>query len=172
MPAMAEERRLLMMGRITAPHGVQGWLKLHSYARPIEAVFDYRPWLLRHRGEERELAPVEWRAQGKGLALRLPGIDDRSGAEAMIGAEIWVPRDRLPRPRPGEYYWADLEGLAVETTEGVALGRVSHLLETGANDVLVVQGERERLVPFVMGRHVMSVDLDAGRIVVDWDPEF
>lgn len=168
---MADERRLLM-GRITAPHGVQGWLKLHSYARPIGAIFDYRPWALRHRDAERVVVPVEWRAQGKGLAFRLADVGDRESAEALVGAEIWIPRDRLPRPKPGEFYWADLEGLAVVTTEGVALGRVSHLLETGANDVLVVQGDRERLVPFVMDRHVVSVDLDAGRIVVDWDPDF
>ena len=83
-----------------------------------------------------------------------------------------MPRDRLPPPAPGEYYWADLEGLAVETTEGVPLGKVSHLFETGANDVMVVEGERKRLLPFVTGQYIVSVDFEAGRIVVDWDPDF
>jgi 16S rRNA processing protein RimM len=112
------------------------------------------------------------RAQGKGVVARLDGVDDRDAATALVGTEIWVPRDALPKPRQGEYYWADLEGLAVRTVDGVDLGRVSHLFATGANDVMVVQGGRERLIPFVPGRQVVKVDLDAGLIEVDWDPDF
>ena len=79
----------------------------------------------------------------------------------------------MPAPKPGEYYWSDLEGLEVVTVEGVALGRVSHLVATGANDVLIVKGaERERLIPFLVGQYVTKVDLDADRLTVDWDPEF
>ena len=82
-------------------------------------------------------------------------------------------RSALPAPKPGEYYWADLEGLEVENVEGIALGRISHLLATGANDVMVVKdGDRERLVPFVVGQYVKQVDFGAGRITVDWDPDF
>jgi len=90
----------------------------------------------------------------------------------MAGAEVWIARSSLPAAAPGEYYWADLEGLAVATVEGVDLGVVDHLVATGANDVLVVQGERQRLIPFVTGQFVVSIDLAARRIVVDWDPEF
>jgi len=162
----------LLMGRIAGPHGVQGWMKVLSYARPADALFDYLPWQLRHRGVELPFSVAEWRHQGRGLVFRSPTVTDRTAAEAMAGAEIWVPRAALPPTAPGEYYWADLEGLAVSTVEGVDLGRVSHLLDTGANDVLVVAGERQRLIPFVRGQYVTSVDLAAGRIVVDWDPEF
>jgi len=83
-----------------------------------------------------------------------------------------VSRSQLPPPKPGEYYWVDLEGLAVQTVEGVVLGTVSHLFDTGANPVIVISGERERLVPFVTDQYVKSVDFDAGLIVVDWDPDF
>ena len=113
------------------------------------------------------------RAHGKGLVDELPGVADRDAAAALVGTEIWVARSALPKAKPGEYYWSDLEGLEVVTTEGVSLGKVSHLVATGANDVLVVKDAmRERLIPFLIGQFVTDVDLDAGRLAVDWDPEF
>ena len=169
---MFDEASHLLMGRISGVLGVQGWLKLHSYSRPLDAIFEYRPWLLRHNGKESTLKVAEWRPQGRGLVFRTPSSEDRNAAEALIGGEIWVARSVLPAAEPGEYYWADLEGLSVWTAEGVDLGTVDHLVATGANDVLVVQGERQRLIPFVMGRHVISIDVSARQIIVDWDPDF
>ena len=99
-------------------------------------------------------------------------IEDRDAAEALRGTEILVPRQALPPAAPGEYYWIDLEGLRVVTVEGVPLGEVSHLLSTGANDVMVVRGERERLLPFVQPDYVKAVDFETGTVTVDWDPEF
>jgi 16S rRNA processing protein RimM len=103
----------------------------------------------------------------------LPGIATREAAETLIGSEIWVDRERLPRPKRGEYYWIDLEGCAVRTVDGVELGTISHIFDTGANDVMSVKdGAKERLVPFIHDDVVKSVDLDAKTIVVDWDPDF
>ena len=99
-------------------------------------------------------------------------MTDRDVVEAMRGTEIFVPRSALPPPNADEYYWVDLEGLVVSTVEGAELGTVSHLFSTGANDVLVVRGDRERLVPFVQPDFIRSVDFEANRIVVDWDPDF
>jgi 16S rRNA processing protein RimM len=122
---------------------------------------------------ESEVKGVKGRPQGKGLIAFMPDVTDRDQAAALVGSDIYVAREQLPPPGKDEYYWVDLEGLEVVTTEGVALGRVSHLFATGANDVVVVRdGERERLVPFVQGSYVRSVDLSGGRMVVDWDPEF
>jgi 16S rRNA processing protein RimM len=90
----------------------------------------------------------------------------------LTGCEIGITRDELPAAETGEYYWHDLQGLSVVTLAGESLGTVDHLIETGANDVLVVEGERERLIPFVMGQVVVHVDLDKGEIQVDWDKEF
>ena len=112
------------------------------------------------------------REQGKTLIARLPGLGDRDTARSLIDTEIAVYRDQLPEAANGEYYWSDLVGLSVVTVQGEELGTVERLIETGANDVLVVTGDRERLVPFVVGRYVKSVDLGAGRIEVDWDPDF
>jgi 16S rRNA processing protein RimM len=165
--------RHLLLGRIVGLFGVDGWLKVESYTEPRTRIFKYRPWLLRSAAGERELDGAKGRAQGKGIVASLPGIADRDAAAALVGTEIWIPRSALPKPKPGEYYWADLEGLDVVTIDGRPLGTVSHLFATGANDVLVVRdGDRERMIPFVPGQFVQAVDLDARRLTVDWDPDF
>ncbi|MBN8480697.1 MAG: ribosome maturation factor RimM [Xanthomonadales bacterium] len=166
--------RLILVGRIVGLHGVSGEVKLESFTEPRLQVFRYRPWRLkRPNGGMREVQGVHGRAQGKGLVARIPGIEDRDAAATLVGTEVWIERAQLPQPKPGEYYWSDLEGLEVVTIEGVALGRISHLLATGSNDVMVVKDEvRERLLPFILDDCVRSVDLQAGRVTVDWDPGF
>lgn len=162
----------VVLGEVVGAHGVRGDVRVHSDTRPRENILDYPVWTLVLKGERRDYAVRNSRRQGKGLVATLEGISDRDSAMALRGCEIRVPRARLPTPEPGEYYWADLEGLEVVTAAGVQLGVVTGLLETGANDVLVVSGDRERLIPYVPDRHVLAVDLAAGRMQVDWDPEF
>lgn len=115
---------------------------------------------------------IEGRQHGKGVIALLADCSDRDQARALTGCEIGISRDALPAAQPGEYYWHDLQGLKVVTLAGEALGSVDHLIETGANDVLVVKGDRERLIPFVMGQVIVQVDLEQGEIRVDWDREF
>jgi 16S rRNA processing protein RimM len=159
---------------VVGAFGVRGEVKLESWTEPRSAIFGYRPWILRDpSGAERELMGVRGRQVGKGLSAEIPGVEDRDGAEAMRGVEVYVPRSALPRPAEGEFYWSDLEGLAVQTVEGVSLGTVSHLFSTGANDVLVARnGDREWMVPFVRPQYVTAIDLAAGLVTVDWDPDF
>jgi len=136
----------------------------------MEAILGYQPWLL---GEDKKpVKIIDGRKQGKGLVALLPGFNDREQATTLVGQQIFVGRDQLPATAADEYYWSDLEGLEVHTTDGEVLGRVERLMETGANDVLVIRGQREHLVPFVQGQYVTSVDLEGGLIIVDWDPEF
>jgi len=136
----------------------------------MEAILQYQPWLL---GEEKKpVRIVDGRKQGKGIAALLPGFEDREQAVTLVGTQIFVRRDQLPAPGEDEYYWSDLEGLEVKTTTGEMMGRVDKLIETGANDVLVIRGNREHLVPFIQGQYVTRVDLEGGVIEVDWDPEF
>lgn len=115
---------------------------------------------------------AEGKAHGKGVIARLEGCEDRDAAMRLLDREIAVNRDQLPEPEQGEYYWHDLQGMQVINQQGERLGEVESLLETGANDVLVVRGERERLIPFVSGPVIISVDRDAGEIRVDWDKDF
>jgi len=162
--------QLVALGYISAVHGIKGWVKVHSWTRPMEAILQYQPWLL---GEEKKpVKIVDGRKQGKGLAVVLPGFESREQAAVLVGSQIFVRRDQLPVPGKDEYYWSDLEGLEVKTTKGELLGRVEKLMETGANDVLVIRGNREHLVPFIQGQYVTRVDLEEGQIEVDWDPEF
>jgi len=163
--------RWVTLGRISGVYGVKGWVRVYSHTQPRERILDYSPWRISPDGKAlREV--VTGRRQGKGVVARIEGIDDRDAAAQLIGAEITVPRDRLDAAPPGVYYWTDLEGLEVVTTDGQVLGTVDHLFETGANDVMVVTGDKERLIPFVEPQVVRQVDFDAGRMVVDWDPDF
>lgn len=164
--------RRIVIGRIAGVYGVQGWIKIHSYARPPEGIFEYRHWLVARADSWQPVQLLDGRRHGRSLLAKLEGISEREQARARIGCEIAIPRALLPPLPAGEYYWVDLVGLRVRTLEGVDLGLVDHLLETGSNDVLVVVGDRERLIPFVPGRDVVTVDLDAGQICVDWDPQF
>ena len=114
----------------------------------------------------------EGRAHGAGVVVKFAGYDDRDQAATLIQSDIAIRRTQLPPAAPGEYYWADLAGLQVVTLEGVELGTVDRIFATGANDVLIVKGERERLLPFVKGQVIVEVDLKLGRLRVDWDPDF
>ena len=167
-----QEDRRVVLGRISGLFGVRGWLKVFSGTDPREGIVGYSPWQLRINDEWRSIEVEAGKRHGKNVVVKLAGIDDRDAAAALLDAEIAITRVQLPQPASGEIYWADLEGLAVHTETGEALGTVDHLFETGANDVLVVKGERERLIPFVRDQVVKTVDLERRVIVVDWDPEF
>jgi 16S rRNA processing protein RimM len=147
----AEEQ--VLVGKITGAFGIKGWVKVHSFTSPIENIVSYLPWTLK-------LGPDEWK------------IDVLDAAEAIAGAEIFVARNMLTDLIAGEYYWRDLIGLDVTDTAGQLLGKVDSILETGANDVLVIEGKKRRLVPYVVGDVIKSVDMDAGIIQIDWvEPE-
>lgn len=164
------ERKIVALGYISGVHGVNGWLKIHSQTEPREAIFEYQPWLL---GEQEEAVRIrESKKHGKHLIALLEDVNDRDQAENLVKRQIAAYRDQFPELPETEFYWADLIGLAVKLQDGTDLGTIRHMLATGANDVMVVQGERERLIPFVHGKYVIQVDLEQGRVTVDWDPDF
>jgi len=166
-------RKMILVGRFHGAFGVKGELKLESFTDPPERIFRYQPWTLRDaQGRERACEGARGRATNKGVVATIPDIADRDAADALRGTEVWVARSTLPPPAPGEYYWVDLEGLRVVNLEGVSFGTVSHLFSTGANDVLVAQGDRERMIPFVEPDYIKAVDFDAGVVTVDWDADF
>ncbi len=162
----------VVLGRVSGVHGVCGWVKVFSYTRPMGNIFDYPNWLLRKHGSSVRCKLTEGRQQGRGLVAKLSGVEDRDAALALIDSEICVERADLPGCAEGEYYWADLLGMNVVTTAGISLGRIDSMIETGANDVLVVVGDRQHLIPFVRPDVVRGIDLEQRRMEVDWDPEF
>ena len=157
------------MGRISGLFGVQGWVKVYSYTEPREAVLSYDRWLLRRKDGWQEATVAEGQRHGKTIIARIDGYVDREQAAGLVGADIGVPREAMPETERGQFYWSDLEGLRVVHRDGTELGKVAYLLETGANDVMVVQGEQERLIPFVLDTVILGVDLDKGEIEVDWE---
>jgi len=169
---MTQQDNTIQAGRITGLYGIRGWVKVYSYTQPRENIIQYSPWLVKLNGQWRKFEIVEGRAHGKGVVVRLDGYQDRSQATELIGSDIEIHREQLPKLSENEYYWSDLEGMEVLTCSGQALGTVDHLLETGANDVLVVKGERERLIPYLRGDVVVDIDKQSNTITVDWDPDF
>jgi len=159
----------VILGRIVGLFGVKGWVKVHSYTEPREAVLDYRDWLLGRDGAWEPVEVAEGRQHGKGIVVRLQGIEDRDAAAELLGSDIGVDRDTMAEAGEGQYYWAGLEGLTVVRKDGTELGKVAYLMGTGANDVLVVDGPDERLIPFVPGTVILDVDLVEGVIRVDWE---
>lgn len=167
--AAGPQGRLLTMGKIGAPYGVRGWLKVHSYTVPPENILRYSPWWIRRHNEWVTIEPKEGRRHGKALVVHFEGLEDREGTRGLVGAEIAIERGELEPPGEGHYYWVDLIGAAVINREGIRLGRVERLIETGGQDVMVLSGDRERLIPFVLGRYVLNVNLEQGKIIVDWN---
>lgn len=170
--ATAEDKQYIVVGRISGLYGVRGWVKVYSHTQPRDNILNYSPWYLRQQGGWKALKLVDGKPHGKGIVARLEGYDDRDLSATLIQQDVAILREQLPAAAEDEYYWSDLIGLEVITLDGVSLGKVEHLLETGSNDVLVVQGERERLIPYVPEQVIHQVDLAAQQISVDWDPEF
>ncbi|MFB0975303.1 MAG: ribosome maturation factor RimM [Tolumonas sp.] len=169
----------VIVGRLGAVYGIKGWLKVNSFTDNPESIFDYTPWFIMNKGEWREIQLTSWKRHNNGLICKLDGVDSREDAQALTGVDIAVLSDQLPALPQGEYYWRDLIGCAVVTTKGYQLGTVSELMETGSNDVLVVQANlndafsmKERLIPFIDEQVIKHIDITARLIEVDWDPGF
>ena len=160
------------VGKISGVFGIKGWVKVFSFTDPRENILTYSPWLLKKNDETKTVTIVDGQLQGKTIVAQLSDVSDRDQAASLMGWDVFITQDQLPKAAKNEYYWSDLIGLSVETIEGVQLGIIDSLLETGANDVIIVQGERERVIPFLQGQTIISIDLAVGRMIVDWDPEF
>jgi 16S rRNA processing protein RimM len=159
----------VILGRISGLFGVRGWVRVFSYTEPREAVLQYRGLVLGRDGDWQSVEVAEGQRHGKSVILRLEGFDDRDQAMRLIGTEIGADRSELPEPEDGHFYWSDLTGLKVVHRDGTELGKVKDMLETGAHDVMVVEGEQKRLIPFVTDEVVLNVDLNEKVINVDWE---
>jgi 16S rRNA processing protein RimM len=159
------------MGRIVGAFGVQGWLKMKPFTRERASLGDFPHWLVRMDDGWREMALEDFEVHSKGPVAKLADCDDREGADRLRGRDVAVPREALGEAEEGTLYWVDLVGLEVVDTAGESLGKVEGLFETGETSVMVVKGERERLIPFV-AQYVTQVDREAGRITVDWKADY
>lgn len=168
----SDKEAMITLGKIIGVFGVQGWVKVYSHTAQQEDILRYQPWYIYQNDCWSEIKVLAGKRQGKGLIANIEQVNDRDAALALNGLSIGVPRAVLPQPPADEYYWIDLVGLSVVTIGNQDLGRIDHLFETGANDVMVVKGERERWLPWIIGDVVKSVDTENGQVTVDWDPDF
>ena len=168
---MDEKNELVVMGRVVAPYGVFGWLKIVPDTEEFDSLLDYKTWWIGKDSDWRELAVKEAKIHNDVLVVKLQGIEDRDAAVACKGKQIAVPRASLPKLKSEEYYWSDLIGLAVKNLQHVDFGKITDVFATGANDVIVATGDKERLIPYI-AQVILEVDLEAKTILVDWDAEF
>lgn len=153
---------------------MKGWVKVYSHTEPPDNILEYSPWYL-VQGDKRQAFEIEeGKVHGKGIVAKLADCPDRDVAATLTGRDIVIERSRMPKLAEDEFYWADLIGLQVQDTAGQVLGTVDHLLATGANDVLVVQGEanEELLIPYIRDEVVLAIDLESGVMQVDWDTDY
>ena len=170
----------LTAGKITGCYGIKGWVKIHSYTDPEENLFRFGKWQLKRRGSLEAVEFDDWKRHGKGMVAHIAGVDDRTLAESFKGLLIVVDGESLPALEEGDFYWHQLQGLQVwgrepdTSADRVLLGSVDYLIETGANDVLVVKAsadsidDRERLIPYLLDDVVVRVSLEEGVLEVDW----
>ena len=180
MSSAQNSSETLVVGRITTVFGVRGWVKVFSYTEQIETLFDYQPWWLDSATGPQQIVVDDWKRHSDVLVVHIKGVDDRDVARALCNQDICVDKSQLPELNREEFYWHQLEGLAVVShfeDRKIRLGVVKSLLETGANDVLVIAGDtdsidrEERLIPYV-DQFVTKIDMATQTIDVIWDPEF
>ena len=172
----------IVLGSITGVYGVKGWVKLYSYTTPIDNILNYKHWILRQNTHQKKVAVNQGRRQGKFLIAHILGCNDRDIARQYTGAEIAITKNELPNLADDEIYWYQLEGLNVNTVDKTGsellLGKTSHLMRTGANDILVIKASkgsidrRERLIPWLIDQVILEVNSDGGFIRIAWNPDF
>ena len=176
---MSTEEKQIILGKVGAVYGIKGWLKIHSFTDETEAILDYFPWSLKLGNKTQTVEITDWRKHNKVLIVKVAGIDDRDYAQALVGSEILTNEAALPELSQDDFYWRDLIGMSVVTNKGYDLGVVTDMMETGANDVLVVKAnlkdgfsKKERLIPYLFEQVIESVSIENKQICVDWDPGF
>ena len=166
------------LGRVGKTHGINGWLRLYSFTDPTSNITEYRRFYTTLGQQHAELVMDQLREHGNDLIAHFEGYDNPETAQQLVGAELQIEADKLPALETEEFYWHQLLGLLVINSEGQSLGKVDRLLETGANDVLVVQptetsiDQHERLIPYLSGTVIKKVDLEHGTIEVEWGADY
>lgn len=160
-----QHNNIITIGRIGAPYGVKGWLKLHSFTDPLDNILEYT-WLVQHQGSWQELEVVAAKPYRDGFIALFANYQDRDLAAKLTNADIGVVRTDLAEPSDNEYYWCDLIGLEVYDSTGKKLGVVQRLFATKVDDMLVFKGEHEYCVPFLLDKTILRVDLANKQIII------
>ena len=168
-----EDDKKIYLGKITGVHGIKGWLKIQSFSSPPENILNYPSWIITNKGEEDFYSIEQGRKQNNKIVVKLEKIDDRNTAESLINSKIQIQRSDLPKLSNENYYWSDLVGLSVLNSEEKVIGKIESLIETGANDVMVIITLKDEriLIPFVMHEIIKEVNVELNYIKIDWSIE-
>ena len=168
-----EDDKKIYLGKITGVHGIKGWLKIQSFSSPPENILNYPSWIINNQGEEDFYSIEQGRKQNNKIVVKLEKIDDRNTAESLINSKIQIQRSDLPKLSNENYYWSDLVGLSVLNSEETVIGKIESLIETGANDVMVIITSKDEriLIPFVIHEIIKEVNLELNYIKIDWSIE-
>ena len=160
----------IIVGRLGAAFGIKGWQKCQSFTQPATNLFDYQPWQINIKGDWIVTEYEAYKSHGDGFVVKVPQADEREAARHLANCEIAVDRSQLPELPADTYYWTDLQGLTVVTENGEVLGKIENMLETGANDVMIINaGDKQHAIPFLQGHVVKHVDLVNKTVTVDWE---
>jgi len=160
------------MGKVSGPFGIKGWLKINSFAEKIETLGNYDHWYISQNEKNWEEIKVQQCIVNLNkIRVKFIGVDDRTKADPYKNYLIGIPRELLPTLGPKEFYWNDLLGFEVINLENILFGKVGSFIETGVNDVFVVEGNKKRLIPYTL-KTIQKVDVKQRKIIVDWDEDF
>ena len=168
-----ENDKKVFIGKVTGVHGIKGWLKIQSFSSPPENILNYPSWIIANQGLEDFYLIEQGKKLNNKIIVKLEKIDDRTTAEFLINSKIQILRSDLPKLTNESYYWSDLEGLNVLNSEDNMIGKIESLIETGANDVMVISGSKNKrvLIPFVMHEIIKEVNVELNYIKIDWPIE-
>lgn len=159
----------VVVGRFGRVHGVRGDIHVISFTEPAHNILDYHPWLIEKNGQWQSVTIASTKLHNQEIIAHIKDCDDRDLAKRYTNKDIAVPQDALPKLNKQEYYWSELIDLTIINQRGENLGQVTEILETGSNDVLVVKGSTEHLIPY-RKEVILKVDLGSNTITVDWEP--
>jgi len=168
----ASKPKYLIVGRVGSAHGVKGENKIISFTDPPTNILNYLPWQLSIKGQLRQASLEKKRHDHHHIIVQFSNCTNRDQAQLLTGADILIEREHLKPLKKGEFYQTDLIGLQVNTVSGDSIGIVKDIMETGANDVLVVTGEKRCLIPYILESVIKEIDLEKQIILVDWDVNF
>lgn len=162
----------LVIGRFGRPHGIKGFVTVHSFTDPKDNIVRYSSWHVYLNRQWQPIKLVTMEARNNGIIVQVEGYPERESVTLLTNADIAVPKEQLEELKPGEYYWFQLVGMNVVNEQQETLGKVVEIMPTGSNDVLVVQGEKKHLIPYLPGQFVLNIDTSKQVISVDWDIDF
>lgn len=162
----------IVVGRFGRPHGIKGFITIHSFTEPRDNILSYTDWHAYIAKQWQPLKIEQIETTNKSILAKIEGFHEREHLSSLTNVDLAISRTQLPSLTQGEYYWHQLVGMQVTNQQGIVFGKVTEIMPTGSNDVLVIEGERRHLIPYLPGQFIIDVDMDKNLISVDWDMDF